>query len=117
MDFGLSRRVSGRVPTKTRTNSTILNETDIILAGPNQPGQGKYYSSPNSTNVAEMDFTTNQQNHSMNSSRNVSRHEEIVEARIRTNEAYLAQLKSIDLSKYQGPNENKPKTDYTYAKT
>lgn len=98
---------------KTRTNSTILNETDIILAGPNNPGPGNCVSSPNSTNVAEMNFTTTQQNvtnqnvshSSMNTSRNVSRHEEIVEARIRTNEAYLAQLKSIDLTKYQGPNE------------
>lgn len=124
MDFGLSRRTSERrVTTKTRTNSTILNETDIILAGPNNPGPGNCVSSPNSTNVAEMNFTTTQQNvtqnasQSMNNSRNVSKHEEIVEARIRTNEAYLAQLKSIDLSKYKGPNENKPKTDYTYAKT
>lgn len=117
MDFGLSRRASERrVTTKTRTNSTLLNETDIILAGPNNPGPGNCVSSPNSTNVAEMNFTTTQQNvtnqnvsqsygNSMNTSRNVSRHEEIVEARIRTNEAYLAQLKSIDLTKYQGPNE------------
>lgn len=129
MDFGLSRRPDREARTlKTRTHSTILNETDIILAGVDQPGNKACYSSPNSTNIAEVNFTNNQSNHnqsntnhsintSRNNSRSYSRHEEIVEAKIKVNEAYLTQLKSIDLKKYSFPNETKPKTDYTYANT
>jgi len=43
---------------------------------------------------------------------NIQREEEL-----RVKENYLQQLKSIDISKFSYPNENKPATDYTYAKT
>lgn len=39
------------------------------------------------------------------------------EALLKQKENALNHLKSIDLSKYSFPNENKPKTDYTYAKS
>lgn len=131
MDFGLSRRVDKERAAKKRTNSTILNETDVILSGKDMPGSGACYSSPNSTNITEMNFThsntskqninsslSNTINQSLDNSRgNLSRYEEVKEARIKTNEAYLNHLKSIDLKKYSFPNENKPKTDYTYART
>lgn len=132
MDFGLSRRLE-RCTTKTRTSSTILNETDVILAGDSHPGTTGCVSSPNSTNIAEMNFSSNSGlknqdniskhtnttiNNSMDQSRgNISRHDEVVDQKIKVYEAYLSQLKSIDLKKYSFPNENKPKTDYTYANT
>ncbi len=110
---------------KTRTQSTILNETDVILASVDQPGDQRCYSSPNSTNTAEMNFTeinsgnrANVSGQQMNhTNRSFTRIDEVIEAKIKDNEAYLAKLKSIDLKKYSYPNENKPKTDYTYAKT
>ncbi len=126
MDFGLSRRERVVSTKKTRTHSTILNETEDILASIDQPGNQPCFSSPNSTNMADMNFTEiNSANHHANISdqkidntnKSFNRIDEVIEARINKNEAYLAQLKSIDLKKYSFPNETKPKTDYTYAKT
>ena len=102
MEFAYSKKVS-----KTRTSS-ILNETDCIVSSQENPSTARYYSSPNSTQVADMNITNsnNKQNQSMETSRhNVSRHDEVLEAKIRANEKYIKELKSIDLSKYSFPNE------------
>lgn len=42
---------------------------------------------------------------------------EDIDQLIRAKEDYVKNLRSIDLNKFSFPNENKPKTDYTYAKT
>jgi hypothetical protein len=42
---------------------------------------------------------------------------EMNEEKLKLKEQMLKHLQSIDLSKYSFPNENKPKTDYTYAST
>jgi SUN domain-containing protein 1/2 len=42
---------------------------------------------------------------------------EMNEEKLKVKEKMLRQLQSIDLSKYSFPNENKPKTEYTYANT
>ncbi len=111
MDFVYSRRV-----TKTRT-STILNESDVkVVASQENPSTTRYYSSPNSTQVTDINFQVNKtnmlntsggrNNQSMETSRhNSSRHDEVIEAKIKANENYLKQLKSIDLTKYSFPNE------------
>jgi hypothetical protein len=139
MDFGLSRREESHTSTNRREllqvktrKSSILNETDVILASGDQPGNSACYSSPNSTNVADIHFEEqhshlrvnmsssghgNSEQKNISHSRSFGRDDSALEAKIKTNEAYLAQLKSIDLKKYSFPNENKPKTDYTYART
>lgn len=114
MDFGLSRR---ETIVKTRTHSTILNETDVqILASQNQPANKGCYSSPNSSGIVDMNFTAsnsglkkdiintssntiNQNQHSFSS------YDEMVNAKLRENEAYRKHLNSIDLTKYSFPNE------------
>ena len=42
---------------------------------------------------------------------------EMNEEKLKEKEKILKQLQSIDLTKYSFPNETKPKTEYTYAKT
>ena len=121
MDYGLSQRTN--FANRGRTHSTILDETNNqILASNNQPAptSQRCFSSPNSTSQANNDIvelnisltnsgqranTTieNQQNRSQHNS--FVRIDEVIDAKIKINEAYMAQLKSIDLKKYSFPNE------------
>ena len=42
---------------------------------------------------------------------------DISDAEIKLKEEYVSRLKSIDLNQFSFPNEMKPRTDYTYART
>jgi hypothetical protein len=52
MDFGLSRKTN----TKMVRKESLLNETAEILSGPNLPTKNPCFSSPNSTNIGEVNF-------------------------------------------------------------
>ena len=80
--------------------------------------EGSYVHDENFNTCAKEAFEISQSNVSIltKSNRTIAEIDDEIETKISITQRLLNALRSIDLTKYSSPNEDKPKTDYTYAK-
>ncbi|CAF0803999.1 unnamed protein product [Brachionus calyciflorus] len=104
------------LPSHSSMHELILNGSGINSASNSNRNLSVLGNNKNINNVSAS-HNPNSSNDGISFQRVKKAFYEPADELLKQKENMLQHLKSIDLSKYSFPNENKPKTDYTYAKS